>query len=80
MPALADTVTVIAGSLTSRRVLTAHTTTLPDGAHLLVGLIAFDHTQALLDATGLIGDTVTLPAPDQMVRPEPPARTPPRPR
>jgi len=63
MPALADTVTVIAGSLTSRRVLTAHTTTLPDGAHLLVGLIAFDHTQALLDATGLIGDTVTLPAP-----------------
>ncbi len=80
MPALADTVTVIAGSLTSRRVLTAHTTTLPDGAHLLVGLIAFDHTQALLDATGLIGDTVTLPAPDQLVRPEPPARTPPRPR
>ncbi len=65
MPALADTVT--AGSLSSRRVPTAHTTTLPEGAHRLVGLIAFDHTQALLDATGLIGDTVALPAPDQWI-------------
>jgi NADPH-dependent 2,4-dienoyl-CoA reductase/sulfur reductase-like enzyme len=67
MPALADTVTVIAGSLTSRKVLTAHTTTLPDGQQRLVGLIAFDHTQALHAATRLIGEIVALPGPDQRI-------------
>ena len=58
MPALGDTTTVIAGTLTRRRFLTAYTRHTPDGP-VLVGLIAFDHTQALNEATPLIGRLVT---------------------
>jgi len=58
MPGLGDTMSVIAGTLPSRRFLTAYTRTTPGGAEL-VGLIAFDHTQALLEAAPLIGRTVT---------------------
>ena len=58
MPALGDTTTVIADTLARRRLLTAHTRHTPDGP-VLVGLIAFDHTQALNEATPLIGQLVT---------------------
>ena len=74
MPTLADTVTVIAGSLTSRKVLTAHTTTLPDGQHRLVGLIAVDHTQALHEATDSSGRSSPCPPPTNGSRPEHPAQ------
>ena len=76
MPSLAETVPVIAGSLFSRKVLTALTTTLPDRQHRLVGLIAFDHTWALIEATGLIGDIVTLPIAGNRVPAWAPTRTP----
>lgn len=58
MPGLGDTMSVIAGTLTSRRFLASYTRTTPHGPQLM-GLIAFDHTQALLEAAPLIGRTVT---------------------
>lgn len=57
MPALGDTMTVIAGTLDSQRFLAAYTR-----GDTLMGLIAFDHTQQLIDHAPLVGRPVTLPA------------------
>ena len=65
MPGLGDTMSVIAGTLTSRRFLAAYTRTTPNGPEL-IGLIAFDHTRALLEAAPLIGRTVTTGNPHQV--------------
>ena len=56
---------VIAGTLTSRRFLAAYTRTTPGGPEL-IRLIAFDHTRALLEAAPLIGRTVTTGNPHQV--------------
>ena len=71
MPALGDTMNVIAGSVASRRFLAAYTRRGTDvtgaagasraGRDVLMGLIAFDHARELLEASPLIGRPVALP-------------------